>query len=586
MMKKILKKMMVLLDKRQKKIMALLVLLMLAGAVLETLGVSMIIPVMNVVMDEHAVEKHWYLQALCDVLNIACEDTGKLVVVTMLGLVGIFVAKNIFLFFQQKAQLKFVYTNQFATSRRMMINFMERPYEYYLNADTSVIQRSITSDVNNMYGLILALLQLCSEAVVFVCVVGVSFVADMWMTVTVTAVLLLAMIVIKWVLKPIMRKAGVENQDYYSGLYKWIDQSVMGIKEIKIAGKENYFINEYAKCGAGYVNAVQRYNLFNATPRLLIETLAIAALVFYMMAQILNGASVTDIVPQVTALGVAAMRLIPSANRINNYLTSISYFEPFFMGVSDNLQEEIRDESINYDEAAYRKKPEIPKLEIRDKIVLKDIVYKYPNSETLIFDHADMEIPIGKSVGIVGTSGAGKTTVVDILLGLLKLQGGEIFADGAPVKEHYRSFLKNVGYIPQTIFMIDSTIRKNVAFGYADEDIEDEMVWRALREAQLDEFVRGLPQGLDTGIGERGIRISGGQRQRIGIARALFEDPEVLVLDEATSALDNETEAAIMDSINRLHGKKTLIIIAHRLQTIEKCDMVYRVEKGKARRER
>ena len=343
---------------------------------------------------------------------------------------------------------------------------------------------------------------------------------------------------------------------------------------------------EYAKCGAGYVNAVQRYNLFNATPRLLIETLAIAALVFYMMAQILNGASVTDIVPQVTALGVAAMRLIPSANRINNYLTSISYFEPFFMGVSDNLQEEIRDESINYDEAAYQKKPEIPKLEIRDKIVLKDIVYKYPDSETLIFDHADMEIPIGKSVGIVGTSGAGKTTVVDILLGLLKLQGGEIFADGAPVKEHYRSFLKNVGYIPQTIFMIDSTIRKNVAFGYADEDIEDEMVWRALREAQLDEFVRGLPQGLDTGIGERGIRISGGQRQRIGIARALFEDPEVLVLDEATSALDNETEAAIMDSINRLHGKKTLIIIAHRLQTIEKCDMVYRVEKGKARRER
>lgn len=577
---------MVLLDKRQKKVMVFLVLLMLVGAVLETLGVSMIIPVMNVVMDEHAVEKNWYLQVLCDVFKIAYDDTGRLMVVTMLGLVGIFVAKNVFLFFQQKVQLKFVYTNQFATSRRMMINFMERPYEYYLNADTSVIQRSITSDVNNMYGLILALLQLSSEAVVFVCVVGVSFVADMWMTVTVTVVLLLAMTVIKWVLKPIMRKAGEENQDYYSGLYKWIDQSVMGIKEIKIAGKENYFINEYSKCGAGYVNAVQRYNLFNATPRLLIETLAIAALVFYMMFQILRGAGVSDILPQVTALGVAAMRLIPSANRINNYLTSISYFEPFFMGVSDNLQEEIRDKSIDYDESAYQRKLEIPKLEIKDRIVLKDIVYKYPGSEALIFDHADMEIPIGKSVGIVGTSGAGKTTVVDIMLGLLELQSGEILADGMPVKEHYQSFLKNVGYIPQTIFMIDSTIRKNVAFGYADEDIKDEMVWRALEEAQLDEFVRSLPEGLDTGIGERGIRISGGQRQRIGIARALFEDPEVLVLDEATSALDNETEAAIMDSINRLHGRKTLIIIAHRLQTIEKCDMVYRVEKGKARRER
>ncbi len=585
-MKKIIKKLMVLLDGRQKRIMVLLVFLMLIGAVLETLGVSLVIPVMNVVMDEHAVENNKYLQVICDILRIEYNDTRKLMIFTMLALIGVFVVKNIFLFIQQKAQLRFVYTNQFATSRRMMINFMERPYEYYLNADTSVIQRSITSDVNNMYGLILALLQLFSEAIVFVCLVLVSLATDVWMTVTVTLLLVVVLAIIKGILKPIMKKAGEENQDYYSGLYKWIDQSVMGIKEIKVANKENYFINEYAKCGAGYVSAVQRYNLYNATPRLLIETVAIAGMILYMMFQILQGTAVSEIVPQVAALAVAAMRLIPCANRINNHLTSISYFEPFFMGVSDNLQEEIRDESINYDENAYKQKVKVDKLEIKEKIELKDIVYKYPNTEVLIFDHADMEIPVGKSVGIVGTSGAGKTTVVDILLGLLRLQSGEILADGVEVREHYQSWLKNIGYIPQSIFMIDSTIRKNVAFGYADEDIDDEKVWRALKEAQLDEFVRGLPEGLDTSIGERGIRISGGQRQRIGIARALFEDPEVLVLDEATSALDNETEAAIMDSINRLHGKKTLIIIAHRLQTIEKCDMVYRVENGKVARER
>lgn len=585
-MNKILKKLMVLLDQRQKRIMILLVIMMLIGAVLETAGVGMVIPVMQMVLDEKAVAKNKYLQVLCDILHIAHDDNRTLIIVTMLALIMIFVLKNIFLFFQQKAQFKFVYTNQFATSRRMMINFMQRPYEYYLNADTSVIQRSITSDVNNMYGLILSLLQLFSEGIVFVCLVGVSFVTDIWMTITVTVVLVAALVVIMCVLKPIMKKAGEENQDYYSGLYKWIDQSVMGVKEIKIANKENYFINEYAKCGAGYVNAVQRYNLYNATPRLLIETLAIAGMIFYMMFQLVRGTAVTDIMPQVMALGVAAMRLIPCANRINNHLTSISYFEPFFMGVSDNLQEEIRDESINYDESAYRKKVEVEKLNIEEKIELKDIVYKYPNTEVFIFDHANMEIPIGQAVGIVGTSGAGKTTVVDILLGLLRVQQGQILADGVEVREHYQSWLKNIGYIPQTIFMIDSTIRKNVAFGFADEDIDDEKVWRALKEAQLDEFVKGLPEGLDTSIGERGIRISGGQRQRIGIARALFEDPEVLVLDEATSALDNETEAAIMDSINRLHGKKTLVIIAHRLQTIEKCDMVYRVEHGKVSRER
>ena len=379
-----------------------------------------------------------------------------------------------------------------------------------------------------------------------------------------------------------MKKAGEENQDYYSGLYKWIDQSVMGIKEIKIARKENYFINEYSKCGAGYVSAVQRYNLYNATPRLLIETTAIASMVLYLMIQIIGGTGARDILPQITLLAMVAMRLIPCANRINNHLTSISYFEPFFMGVSDNLQEEIRDENIDYDEKTYQKKTEVEKLDIKKDIVLKDITYKYPNTDVLIFDHADMTIPVGKSVGIVGTSGAGKTTVVDILLGLLQIETGSILADGVEVREHYASWLKNIGYIPQTIFMIDSTIRKNVAFGCPDEDIDDDKVWEALREAQLDEFVRGLPEGLDTSIGERGIRLSGGQRQRIGIARALFEDPEVLVLDEATSALDNETEAAIMDSINRLHGRKTLIIIAHRLQTIEKCDMVYRVAGGKA----
>ena len=579
-MVKIYRKLMILLDGRQKRKMVLLVFLMLIGAVLETLGVSMIYPVMNVVLEENAIENHVYLQVICRIFHT--DNSRDLTIIVMTGLIVVFAAKNIFLFFQQKIQLKFVYTNQFATSRRMMINFMERPYEYYLNADTAVIQRNITSDVNNMCGLILSLLQLISESIVFVCLVVVSLVADVWMSITVTVVLLVALLVIMCILKPIMKKAGEENQDYYSGLYKWIDQSVMGIKEIKIARKENYFINEYSKCGAGYVGAVQRYNLYNATPRLLIETMAIASMVLYLMVQIIGGTGAMDILPQITLLAMVAMRLIPCANRINNHLTSISYFEPFFMGVSDNLQEEIRDENIDYDEEAYQRKIDVEKMEIKRDIVLKDITYKYPNTDVLIFDHADMTIPVGKSVGIVGTSGAGKTTVVDILLGLLQIETGSILADGVEVRDHYASWLKNIGYIPQTIFMIDSTIRRNVAFGCPDEDIDDSKVWEALKEAQLDEFVRGLPEGLDTSIGERGIRLSGGQRQRIGIARALFEDPEVLVLDEATSALDNETEAAIMDSINRLHGRKTLIIIAHRLQTIEKCDMVYRVADGKA----
>ena len=583
-MLKILKKMNLLLDRKQKRSMIWIILMMLVGGVLESLGVTMLVPIITVVLDPVKVEENKYLSAIYHGLDL--QNTTQFAVVMLAAFVGVIVVKNIFLFCQQKVQLKFVYTNQFATSRRMMINFMQRPYEYYLNADTSVIQRNITSDVNNMYGLILSFLQLCSECIVFVCLVGVLLAIDAQMIMIVATLMIVLLFLIKKVLKPIMVKAGQDNQDYYSGLYKWIEQSVMGIKEIKIANKENYFINEYAKCGAGYVNSVQKYNIFNATPRLLIETVCIGGMIGYFIVIILQGARITDLLPQLSALAMAAMRLLPSVNRINNYQTSISYFEPFFMGVSDHLQEEIHDDHVSYDPESYLQKKDIEKLEIKKEIRLEDITYKYPNTDTLIFDHADMEIPIGNSVGIVGTSGAGKTTIVDILLGLLQIESGHILADGVEVREHYESWLKNIGYIPQTIFMIDSSIRKNVAFGYPDEEIDDDKVWRALKEAQLDEFVRGLPEGLDTSIGERGIRISGGQRQRIGIARALFEDPEVLVLDEATSALDNDTEAAIMDSINRLHGRKTLIIIAHRLQTIEKCDMVYRVESGTVTRER
>lgn len=584
-MLKILKKMNVLLDARQKRAMVALIFMMLIGGVLESLGISMIVPIVTVVMDPAAVQESELLSSVYEAMGM--KSNTEFAMFALLAFVGMTVIKNIYLFFQQKMQLRFVYTNQFATSRRMMINFMQRPYEYYLNADTSVIQRNITSDVNNMYGLILSCLQLFSECIVFACLVVALFLySDRMMIMLVAALMVILLFVIKKVLKPIMIRAGQDNQDFYSGLYKWIEQSVMGIKEIKIGCKENYFINEYAKCGEGYVNSVQKYNLFNATPRLLIETVCIAGMVGYFVLIIGQGAQVKDLLPQLSALGVAAMRLLPSVNRINNYQTSISYFEPFFMGVSDNLQEEIHDGTVTYDPEAYRKKRNVEKLPVKEEIRLEDITYKYPNTEAWIFDHANMEIPVGASVGIVGVTGAGKTTIVDILLGLLRMESGRILADGVNVNENYAGWLKNIGYIPQTIFMIDDSIRKNVAFGVPEEEIDDKKVWRALEEAALDDFVKSLPDGMETGIGERGIRISGGQRQRISIARALYEDPEVLVLDEATSALDNETEAAIMDSINRLHGRKTLIIIAHRLQTIEKCDMVYRVQRGKISRER
>lgn len=578
-MKQILKKLNVLLDKKQKRTMGGLMVLMIIGAALQTAGVGMLVQVVTVVMDPAAPEKSSLVGWVYDSLGF--QDYGSFSVAVMAALILVFAVKNLFLFIQQKLTFAFVYANQFRTSERMMCNYLRRGYEYYLSADTAVVQRNITSDVNNMYALILALLQLMSDGVVSLFIVCYCLSKSGMMTILLAVVLVALMAVIKKVLKPIMYKAGKDNQDYYSGLFKWISQTVQGIKEVKVAGKEQYFVREYHKCGKGYVDAVQKYSLYNNIPKLLIETACVAVMMGYMIFLTLAGRSTGDMLEILSTLAAAAFVLLPCVNRINNQINSMAYFEPFFMGVSDNLQDEITGEKVDMSFAAEDEE----KLPVRECIELKGITYAYPNTDKLIFDHADMTIPIGSSVGIVGTSGAGKSTIVDILLGLLEVREGSICADGVDVRTNYRRWLKNIGYIPQMIFMLDDTIRKNVAFGVPEDKIDEERLWEVLKEAQLDEFVKSLPEGADTGIGERGIRLSGGQRQRIGIARALYHDPEVLVLDEATSALDNDTEKAIMEAINRLHGRKTLIIIAHRLQTIEQCDMVYRVEDGRILRE-
>ncbi len=581
-MRKIISKLNKLLSPEQKRHMALLTVMMIIGALLQTAGVGMLVSVVNIVIDPVKSADSQIARIFYDIIGKTSEEGYRIFQYTvMVSMILVFVVKNLFLYIQQKAMYAFVYRNQFSTSERMMRNFVRRDYEYYLNADTAVVQRSITSDVNNMYALILAILQLISDGFVSLCVCAFCLAQSGLMTIILAAVLILLLFIIKKVLKPVMYKAGKDNQDYYSGLFKWISQSVMGIKEVKIFGREQYFVDSYNRCGNGYVNAVQKYSLYNSIPKLLIEAVCVSVMMIYMIVMIALGRGSEALISDFATLAAAALVLLPAVNRINNQINSMSYFEPFLMNVSDNLQEDIDDSNTDMTFAA-----DVPKLELKESISFDGITYSYPGSDVKILDKADLTIPIGSSIGIVGTTGAGKSTLVDILLGLLKPSEGVIKADGTDIRDNYRRFLKNVGYIPQMIFMLDDTIRNNVAFGIAPEEQDENRIWEALKEAALDDFVRSLPEGLDTSIGERGIRISGGQRQRIGIARALYGDPEVLILDEATSALDNETESLIMESIGRFMGRKTLVIIAHRLQTIEKCDMVFRVGDGRITRER
>jgi ABC-type multidrug transport system fused ATPase/permease subunit len=579
-MLKILKKINILMDKRQKLSMLRLLVMMVVSAALETGAVLMVMTVVQLILTPDVLEQGEKYQMICGFFHL--KNTMQFSVAAILFLILLYIAKNVFGFLLQKNLYKFVFSNQFKTASSLMKNFVRRDYEYYLDVETSVIQRSITADVSNMYALIMSVLQIVSEVIVAIFLVAALAVKDIVMTIIIAVLLVVTLVVIKNIIKPIMNRTGKENQDYGAEMFAKIAETIQGIKEIKVAGREQYFIGEYCKVGDVYVKAMERFNLFNNTPKLLIETVCMAGLLIYIMVLIISGADVSGMVSLFAAFGIAAMRLLPAASRINNQLTSMAFNEPFFFNVSDNLVEETSDENTDISYAVAAKE----KLPVTKEITIDNITYHYPNSDKLIFDNASVTFPIGKSIGIVGTSGAGKTTVIDILLGLLKLQGGKVLADGVDIKTHYREWLANVGYIPQMIFLLDADIRKNVAFGIPEDEIDEEKLWYALREAQLDDFVKTLPEGVNTGIGERGIRLSGGQRQRIGIARALYNDPEVLILDEATSALDNDTEAAIMESINRLHGRKTLIIIAHRLQTIEKCDMVYRVENGKITKER
>lgn len=567
-------------DGKQKREMAGLLLMMVVSAFLETGAVMMVMAVVEMIIKPDTLTQGETYQKICSILHLS--GTVEFSVLAILFLIFLYIAKNSFQFFLQKSLYRFVYTNQFHTAANLMKNFVKRDYEFYLNAETSVIQRSITADVSNMYALILSVLQIASESIVALFLVIALAMQDPVMTVVIAVLLLVTLVVIKNIIKPIMNRTGKENQDYGASMFSWIAQTIQGIKDIKVAGKEQYFINEYCKVGEGYVKAMERFSLFNNTPKLLIETVCIAGLLGYILVLIVSGADVSAMISLFAAFGIAAMRLLPAASRINNQMTSMAFNEPFFFNVSDNLVEETNEQNTDISYAVVAKE----KLPVTRAVTLQDITYHYPNSDKLIFDHASVTFPIGKSIGVVGASGAGKTTIIDIVLGLLNLQGGKVLADDVDIQSHYREWLANVGYIPQMIFLLDADIRRNVAFGIPEEEIDDEKLWYALREAQLDEFIKTLPDGVYTGIGERGIRLSGGQRQRIGIARALYNDPEVLILDEATSALDNDTEAAIMDSINRLHGKKTLLIIAHRLQTIEKCDMVYRVENGAIVKER
>lgn len=567
-------------DKKQKRQLVLLGFMIFIGGFLETLGVSTMIPVVTVLLTpekvQEYIDKYEVLGNICTAFHII--SVNQVAVSLLLFLMAVYVIKNLYLLFLVYRQNTFITQNRNNMISRVMAEFLNRPYEQYLGADIPTVFRITDSDIPQTFALMLAVLSLASEVVVSCLIFLVLLIQNVKMTLFVMFVFGVLTLVIVKVLKPRLNRIGAKNQEIQSRIAKWRIQATYGLKDVKVLNREEFFVRNYYETGKVGANVARNYAVLNNTPRLLIETIFIVSMLGYITIYINGGGDVSEMMTTIATFGVAAIRVLPSVNRINTYITEIAYATPSLNFVYENLQQGMKTDAMLAERKANSQKE---KLKLDDKIELNHISFHYPDSDKNIFTDAHMVVPRGKSVGIMGSSGAGKSTIVDILLGLLHAQEGQITCDGVDIFKNYESWLAQIGYIPQSIYLIDESIRENIAFGIDADKIDEKRIWEVLEEAQLKEFIEELPEGLDTTIGDRGIRLSGGQRQRIGIARALYHNPEILVFDEATSALDNETEAAVMEAVNSFHGKKTMVIIAHRLNTIEKCDIIYKVENEK-----
>lgn len=572
----IFKKLNYILDKKQKINIVVLAVMIFIGGILETLSISAMLPVVWVIIDAESVQQNKYCQWAMHFLHL--HDMHEFIITLLVLLMIMYLLKNAYLLWLTSEQNRFISGNRNKIISQVLREFLNRPYEFYLDADIPTVFRLTDSDIPNVFSILMALISLASETIVFVLICGVLVATDWRLVLFLVIISGIVTIVMFKVLKPRLNKLGTTNQAIQSRIAKWRIQAIYGIKDVKVLHREAFFADNYESNGKIGARLNQKYAVINAMPRLLIESIFMVSILGYLIVCVAAGDDMKQMIPTLTAFGLAAVRLMPCVNRINTYLTDISYFRPCLDYVYENMNINEISKKTNQ---TLLPVDETKTMELRNRIELKDIVYAYPNTDTLIFNHADMEIPYGKSIGIMGPSGAGKSTIVDILLGLLKVHEGQILCDGDNVFDNYPAWLAQIGYIPQSIYLVDEPIRNNIAFGIADDEIDDNRIWQVLEEAQLKEFIQTLPEGLDTAIGDRGVRLSGGQRQRLGIARALYHNPEILVFDEATSALDNETEAAVMEAINSFHGKKTMVIIAHRLNTIEKCDIIYKVEGGK-----
>ena len=571
-MKDLIKSVLKVFDGKQKRNLVGMALLILINSGLSLLGVSVLVPFVQAVTSPEQLLEKDIIKWLYDLLGLS--DANQLVTLLAVLIIIVYVAKNGFIVFINNMQYRFSYYGKRDMQDKLMRYYIAKDYTFFLNHNSAELMRDINTDPEMFYAAVLNILQLASELCVCAVMIVFLFVTDPIITLGVALAMVLILLVFVKGLRKILARFGDDRRKYNANVFQCIQQAFGGIKEIKIANRESYFEEEFCKQNGLYTYTIKQNAFISSIPKPMMEALCVVGLMAAIAVRMnMTSTSSTELMSTLAVFAMSAFYLLPSANKISEYLGSIIHNGVVIHKMGEEYVK-IRDLEIK-SEADKDYKP----VALDKEICVENMTFQYPDTEEAVLKNVDVTIPKNASVAFIGPSGAGKTTMVDLILGVLKPQAGRIAVDGMDIKESYRGWHEKIGYIPQTIYMLDDTIRNNIAFGQKEE-IDDAQIWDALRQAQLDEFVKSLDDELDTMIGEAGVRLSGGQRQRIGIARALYRKPEVLVLDEATSALDTETEAAVMEAIDSLQGKMTMLIIAHRLTTIKNCDIVYQVENG------
>ncbi len=569
----LVRKLFYLLDRRARWQALGLLPFMILGATLDAVGVGMVLPFFSLIEGEQALQKYPWLFKFYQQLEFKSYSQFLLLTACALLLFSLF--KGIYLTGLYFLQASWIYGKQVQLSRRLLHSYLARPYLFFTQNNTSVLLRNLNSEIVMMFhSVLMPMLVITTDMLIVSFILGLVF----WLQPSIALITSLGtagcMGLIHLLSRSKISRLGKDYQSYSAEMLKWTTQSLTGIKEIKLHGNEKFFLDAFIHASGKYARAYRYLQTMVQFPRIFFETVAVGTILIAIMVSLVGGKQIQQLIPFFALFAMALLRILPSAVRMLSNLTTIRYYAPTVEVIAADLAKPPAPPLLISEETTQS-------LPFRQELLLKEVTFKYPEAPRPILENLSLSIKKGTALGIVGSSGTGKTTLVNILLGLLTPTDGDFLVDQKSISPENPLWRQKIGYLPQQVFLIDDTLRHNIALGIPDAEIDEKLLWQSLRMAQLTELVESLPDGLDTKVGENGIRFSGGQRQRIGIARALYREPEVLVLDEATSALDQETEAALHDEIIQLRGEKTLLIVSHRERMLSGCDVVYQIDNGK-----